>query len=171
MRRKAALSVALYASAIACAVVAAPMMTPWGEKVTSENAWREYPRPQMVRANWTCLNGEWDYAITKIAETRARPSEWAGKIRVPFALESPLSGCGGRLLAPDEYLWYTREIDLDPKPGERILLHFGGVDFRAIVYLGHDVMADIDKGEVTIELRVESSFRRLWRGFDIICDK
>ena len=41
MRRKAALSVALYASAIACAVVAAPMMTPWGEKVTSENIFDE----------------------------------------------------------------------------------------------------------------------------------
>lgn len=24
---------------------AAPMLTPWGEKVTSENAWRSYPRP------------------------------------------------------------------------------------------------------------------------------
>ena len=55
--------------------LAAPMMTPWGEKVTSENAWRDYPRPQMERANWTCLNGDWDYAITKIAETTARPAE------------------------------------------------------------------------------------------------
>ena len=33
------------------AAVAAPMMTPWGEMVTAENAWREYPRPQMVRSN------------------------------------------------------------------------------------------------------------------------
>ena len=30
-----------------------PLMTEWGEKVTPENAWREYPRPQMVRENWT----------------------------------------------------------------------------------------------------------------------
>jgi hypothetical protein len=27
---------------------AAPMMTTWGEKVTPENAWRGYPRPQWV---------------------------------------------------------------------------------------------------------------------------
>ena len=114
------------------------MMTPWGEKVTSENCWRSYPRPQMEREGWTCLNGDWDYQITSIIDTMERPEKWAGKIRVPFALEAPLSGCGGRLLEPHEYLWYTRKIDLNPKKGERILLHFGAVDFRAVVYLGHD---------------------------------
>ena len=119
------------------------MMTPWGEKVTSDNVWRDYPRPQMVRKNWTNLNGDWTYAVTAITNSFGRPTYWDGKIRVPFALESPLSGCGGRLLQPHEYLWYTRELQLDPKPGEHILLHFGGVDFRAIVYLGHDEVADI----------------------------
>lgn len=123
------------------ALNAAPMLTPWGEKVTSDNCWREYPRPQMVRDGWTCLNGDWDYAITAITNTPGRPQKWDGKIRVPFALEAPLSGCGCRLLKPDEYLWYTREITLDPKPGEKILLHFGAVDFRAVVYLGHDEVA------------------------------
>ena len=133
---------------------AATMMTPWGEKVTGDNAWRVYPRPQMERSKWTCLNGEWDYAITAITNTMARPAEWAGKIRVPFALEAPLSGCGGRFLAPDEYLWYTREIELDPKPGERTLLHFGAVDFRAIVYLGHDEVAIHEGGNLpfTVDL-------------------
>ena len=41
-----------------------PLMTRWGKDVTPENAWREYPRPQMVRTEWQCLNGLWDYAIT-----------------------------------------------------------------------------------------------------------
>ena len=40
------------------------MLTSWGESVTGENVWRDYPHPQMVRGNWTCLNGLWDYAIT-----------------------------------------------------------------------------------------------------------
>lgn len=131
-----------------------PMMTLWGEKVTSENAWRSYPRPQMERENWTCLNGDWDYAITAITNTPGRPEKWDGKIRVPFALEAPLSGCGGRLLKPEEYLWYTREIELDPKPGERILLHFGAVDFRAVVYLGHDEVVMHEGGQLpfTVDL-------------------
>ena len=42
----------------------AALMTAEGARVTPENAWRDYPRPQMVRANWTCLNGLWDYTIT-----------------------------------------------------------------------------------------------------------
>jgi beta-galactosidase/beta-glucuronidase len=130
-----------FAFSAATLLQAAPMLTPWGEKVTSDNCWRRYPRPQMVREKWTCLNGDWDYAVTAITNTTGRPEKWDGKIRVPFALEAPLSGCGGRLLKPQEYLWYTREINLDPKPGERILLHFGAVDFRAVVYLGHDEVA------------------------------
>ena len=77
----------------ATAMQAGTMLTPWGEKVTSENAWRGYPRPQMVRENWTNLNGKWDYAITDIGKTDARPEKWDGKILVPFALEAPLSGC------------------------------------------------------------------------------
>ena len=113
-------------------IVAAAMMTSFGEKVTPENAWRGYPRPQMVRENWTNLNGKWDYAVTSVTNTPGRPTKWDGKILVPFAIESTLSGVG-RLLEPNEFLWYTRKIECDPRPGERILLHFGGVDFRTMV--------------------------------------
>ena len=135
------MAAAVSAMCAAVAANAALMLTPWGEKVTDDNAWRLYPRPQMERAEWTCLNGLWDYAVTSVTNTTARPTSWDGKIRVPFALEAPLSGCGGRLLEPSEYLWYSREIVLDPKPGKRILLHFGAVDFRAVVFLGHDEVA------------------------------
>ena len=121
---------------------AAPMMTPWGEKVTAENAWRGYPRPQMNRENWTNLNGHWDYAVTSVTNTPGRPLKWDGKILVPFAIESALSGVG-RLLKPDEFLWYTRKIVCNPNPGERTLLHFGGVDFRAMVFIGHTEVTDI----------------------------
>lgn len=121
---------------------AAPMMTQWGEKVTPENAWRGYPRPQMVREKWTNLNGKWDYAVTSVTNTPGRPTKWDGQILVPFAIESALSGVG-RLLEPNEFLWYTRKIECDPKPGERILLHFGGVDFRTMVFIGHDEVTDV----------------------------
>ena len=96
----------------------------------------------MVRANWTNLNGEWDYAVTSVTNTPGRPEKWDGKILVPFPIESALSGVG-RLLRPDEFLWYTRTIECDPKPGERILLHFGGVDFRTMVFVGHDEVTDV----------------------------
>ena len=41
-----------------------PLTTEWGARVTPENAWREYPRPQLVRPGWQNLNGLWDYALT-----------------------------------------------------------------------------------------------------------
>ena len=132
----------LTAGVLAYAHAPSPLMTTWGEKITPENAWREYPRPQMVRANWTNLNGEWDYAVTCVTNTSGRPTKWDGKILVPFCLESALSGVG-RLLEPDQFLWYTRTITCDPKPGERILLHFGGVDFRTMVFIGHNEVTDV----------------------------
>ena len=104
--------------AVSGVATAGTMLTTWGEKVTSENAWRDYPRPQMVRQNWVNLNGDWEYAVTSVTNTPGRPEKWDGKIRVPFCIESALSGVG-RLLEPNEFLWYTRKISCDPKPGER----------------------------------------------------
>ena len=128
-------SVAIMFAATASAydIANAPLLTEWGEKMTPETAWREYPRPQMVRGNWTNLNGLWDYAITSNVEHRA-VTVAAGKILVPFAFESPLSGVG-RLIAPHEKMVYTRLIDVHPKKGMRILLNFEAVDWRASVYV------------------------------------
>ncbi len=120
------------------AIILAAMMTPFGEQVTADNAWREYPRPQMVRANWQCLNGAWDWQVTKVAETAAMPERWQEKkILVPFAIESPLSGVQ-RLMEADEYLWYRRTFTAAKRPGERVLLHLDAVDFRAQVFVGHE---------------------------------
>ena len=74
-----------------------PLMTEWGGRITPDNAWREYPRPQMVRKEWTCLNGLWDYAVTAASNTVARPAARDGRILVPFAIESSLSGVGRKL--------------------------------------------------------------------------
>ena len=49
-----------------------PLTTPWTAKVTAGNALPEYPRPQMVRAKWTNLNGLWDFAIRAKADDAAR---------------------------------------------------------------------------------------------------
>ena len=121
-----------------------PLMTEWGAKMTPANAWREYPRPQMVRGNWTNLNGEWDYAVTSVTNTPGRPEKWDGKILVPFAIESALSGVG-KMLEPDQFLWYSRKIQVKKSGGggERILLHFGGVDFRTMVFIGHKEVTDV----------------------------
>ena len=62
----------------------------------------EYPRPQLVRESYLCLNGEWDYAITKSKEI---PSQYDGKIIVPFSPETSASGVN-KMVHPDDYLYY-----------------------------------------------------------------
>jgi beta-galactosidase/beta-glucuronidase len=110
-----------------------PIISKWGKAVTPQNAWRGYPRPQMVRKDWLNLNGQWDYAITPTAASA--PDRMDGKILVPFAIESRLSGVARKLL-PNDRLWYKRSFTLPAKwPGKRTLLHFGAVDFESAVWI------------------------------------
>jgi len=109
------------------------IQTRWAKQVSPENALPEYPRPQMVRANWTNLNGLWDYAIRPIQPNSKVLSE--GKILVPYPIESALSGVKKSLL-PDQELLYKRNIQKPQlQTGERVWLHFGAVDWKATVYL------------------------------------
>ena len=105
------------------------LITEWGANVTAENAWTEYPRPQLQRAEWQNLNGNWKYAISD-RDRQETPEEWSGDILVPFPLESRLSGVQ-RLLKEDETLWYTRSFDAQPTQGRRTLLNFEAVDYRS----------------------------------------
>ena len=54
---------------------------------------RGYPRPQLRRADWTSLNGSWDFSFDITAKWRS-PAEvpWTDRISVPFAPEAPASG-------------------------------------------------------------------------------
>lgn len=109
------------------------IMTPWGETLTPGNVLPEYPRPQMERDLWMNLNGLWDYAIT--SKDSDCPKSFQGKILVPFAIESSLSGVGKRVKA-DESLWYQRTFSLPSKwKNKRVLLHFGAVDYKAEVWI------------------------------------
>ncbi|MEM6504117.1 MAG: sulfatase-like hydrolase/transferase [Planctomycetota bacterium] len=109
------------------------LMTVWGRDVTPDNAWTEYPRPQMRRDQWVNLNGRWDYAITGDNQ-KAAPKAWAGEILVPFPIESSLSGVE-RLLKPTEALWYRRSFEAPKYDGGRLLLHFEAVDYRCEVFV------------------------------------
>jgi beta-galactosidase/beta-glucuronidase len=109
-----------------------PLITPWTDKVKAEAALPEYPRPQMQRAKWTNLNGLWDYAIG--AKDASRPSQFEGKLLVPFPVESALSGVK-KPVTPEQRLWYRRAFRATAPKGSRVLLHFGAVDWRAEVFV------------------------------------
>ncbi len=109
------------------------MKTRWGENVTSENVWQEYPRPQLKRGDWINLNGEWQYKIQKKSEPK--PDTYQGNILVPFAVESSLSGVQKSLL-PEDRLWYKRQFKIpDSWSSKRVILNFDAVDWAANVWV------------------------------------
>jgi len=104
-----------------------------GARPTREG--RGYPRPQLVRGDWTSLNGTWEFALDP--ESRwSVPGEvvWNSSILVPFSPETEASGIGdfGFYCA----CWYRRRVPRpELSPGERLLLHFGAVDYAATVWV------------------------------------
>ncbi|MBB5441071.1 hypothetical protein HDC92_004776 [Pedobacter sp. AK017] len=110
-----------------------PIKTRWAKDVSPANALKEYPRPQMMRKNWTNLNGLWDYAIT--VKDAAKPASYSGQILVPYPIESALSGVK-KPLQPTENLWYKRSFNRPAtKTGERVILNFGAVDYEGTVFV------------------------------------
>lgn len=107
--------------------------TAWAEQVNPQQVLPEYPRPIMERADWQNLNGEWDYAIRPKGEVE--PATFDGKILVPFAVESSLSGVQ-QMVGEANELWYKRTFQVPSAwKGKEILLHFGAVDWQADVFV------------------------------------
>ncbi len=97
----------------------------------------EYPRPQFVRPDWLCLNGEWQFEIDQADSGIHRgllTRELKDSIVVPFCPESRLSGINNQ-----DYLsavWYRRTVTIPHDWGERrVLLHFQAVDYDTTVWV------------------------------------
>jgi len=112
------------------------MLTRWAADVRPDAVLPEYPRPQMARPRWQNLNGMWQFASgydTTAVPTHAFGRDLPERILVPFAMESALSGIGTHASG-----MIYRRMFRTPEgmaPGERLLLHFGAVDWRAAVYV------------------------------------
>ena len=107
--------------------------TVWADKLNPKNILSEYPRPILERSDWKNLNGLWNYTITNAGQ--ASPTKTDGKILVPFAVESSLSGVMKSVGASKE-LWYNTSFEVPGSwKGKDILLNFGAVDWETEVWI------------------------------------
>ena len=131
--------------------------TEWADKVDPQNVLPEYPRPIMERPQWLNLNGLWDYAITKM--DAPLPKTFDGKILVPFAIESSLSGVGKTIKA-DQSLWYERKFQIpEDWKGKNVLLNFGAVDWKAEVFVNGNKIGEHTGGYTPFSFNITKNLK------------
>lgn len=129
------------------------LTTPWAGETRADIPLPEYPRPQMVRPHWQCLNGLWQYRLA--GPTRRRE----GEIQVPFAVETGASQVSERFL-PEDVLTYSRAV-VNPWPGRRVRLHFEAVDHHCRVLVDGVPAAEHTGGYLPFSLDLPDAPR--WR--------
>ena len=92
----------------------------------------EYPRPQLKRDSYICLNGYWEYAIRTIESI---PDVFDGQILVPYSPEVEKSGVN-KIITPKDYLFYRLKYEI-PQDfiKDKVILHFGAVDQIAELFI------------------------------------
>ncbi|MBX9578840.1 MAG: glycoside hydrolase family 2 [Gemmataceae bacterium] len=105
-----------------------------------------HPCPQLRRADWTPLAGEWAFALDPPGAWAAPwQVKWDRTIRVPFAPETAAGGVGDTGFY--KACWYRRTVPAAAlPPGRRLLLHFGAVDHEATVWANGRVVARHEGG-------------------------
>ncbi len=99
----------------------------------------EHPNPQFERADWLCLNGEWQFETDPSVSGRERrlfknQAEFTEVINVPFCLESKLSGIERKDFVNS--VWYRKKfIITNTQLAGRVFVNFGAVDYETTVYV------------------------------------
>ncbi|MFS2190458.1 glycoside hydrolase family 2 protein [Mucilaginibacter sp. Mucisp84] len=135
---------ALFLAAVlyGCAAFAqeAKLPTQWtNAAMQAEVPLSEYPRPQLQRNDWLCLNGKWDYQGGKNAPNTLNPqtpvsfNDKPDKILVPYCPESVISGVQRK---QEINMWYRRSFEVPEKwQNKHVIIHFGAVDHDATIFV------------------------------------
>ncbi len=122
----------------------------------------EHPRPDAFRENWLTLNGEWQFQIDQAGDGAQRGltagKDLDSKITVPFCPESKLSGIGHYGLMTN--VWYRRTFELPASMnGQRVRLHFGGVDYQSWVWVNGQLAGTHVGGNVSFAFDITPFLR------------
>ena len=114
-----------------------------------EIPWNVYPRPQMKRERWLCLNGTWELSFGGAVQT----------IRVPYCPECLLSGVRQKPKI-GEPLRYRRTFSVpEDWQGMRVLLHFGAVMRKATVFVNGVEVARHENGYLPFSADITDALR------------
>ncbi len=95
------------------------------------------------RKHWVNLNGEWEFGA-------GASRRFDRRITVPFCPQSELSGIGDK--NPGDVVWYRRRFDAPD--AERLLLHFGAVDYWATVWVNGEEVARHEGGHTPFSIDI-----------------
>lgn len=154
---------------------------------------KDYPRPQLVREDWTDLNGTWELVFDD--ENVGEKERWqeafpqGEKILVPFTYETEKSGIGRQ--EPHSRIWYRRSFFWKKQSEKRCILHLEGCDFYTKVWVNGRLAGDhkggyarfsfdvtdlIEQGENQLVIKAEDSFdisqprgKQRWRNENFGC--
>ena len=118
----------------------------------------DYPRPQLRRAHWVDLCGDWGFAHDDHDAGMAerwfeREDVFTRVIRVPFPPESSLSGIHDTGFHP--VVWYRRSVNLEQAERHgRLMLHFGAVDYRASVWVNGKLVCSHEGGHTPFSAEI-----------------
>jgi beta-galactosidase/beta-glucuronidase len=140
-----------------------------------------HPRPRLTRPRWTELCGQWWFAydddnIGLTGRWHASAEAFDRDITVPYPPESARSGVADP--APHPVVWYRRTFRVaeeEQEPGretdqpadgtdrvgpvERLLLHFGAVDYEARVWVNDVLVATHTGGHTPFSADITSALR------------
>ncbi|HYX36705.1 MAG TPA: glycoside hydrolase family 2 TIM barrel-domain containing protein [Oligoflexus sp.] len=118
-----------------------------------------HPRPQFCRKQWHSLNGPWKFCFDDemLCRQPSDVSQWDHVIEVPFAPETERSGIGDTGF--HNVCWYQREFELPLNESERLLLHFGAVDYVANVWVNDQFVGKHEGGHTPFHFDVTHALK------------
>lgn len=112
-----------------------------------------HPRKLLKRKKWMNLNGPWSFCFDN-EQNFDHPWEiksWPMTIQVPFAPETPASGINDTDF--HSRVWYQRKVELH-KNNQRVILHFGAVDYHARVWINDHYLGSHEGGHTPFSFEV-----------------
>jgi len=111
-----------------------------------------YPRPQLLRSEWTELDGRWEFGFGDDPAGAPASAVFDTTIVVPYPPESSASGIGDTGF--HHVAWYRRTFGANELTAagrtssrDRVIVHFGAVDWAADVWLNGTLLGRHEGGQ------------------------